>query len=112
MSLKSPLTQPAQATLKPLNETPAVYNIDTEDYFYDLFEDYIGSYQGQPDYYWSWDTWFDEFDYHVSTEWFQNKEDFYFYYEEINNNVPEASAISLVLLGCLTALIVKRRITK
>ena len=112
MSLKSPLTQPAQATLKPLNETPAVYKLDTEDYFYDLFENYIGRHQGQPDYHWSWDTWFDEYDYHVPTKWFKNKEDFYFHNKEIDCTVPEPAAIGMVIIGGLLALAVKHRMIK
>tara|TARA_R100000479_G_C6284592_1_gene164257 strand:+ start:32 stop:334 length:303 start_codon:yes stop_codon:yes gene_type:complete len=78
---------------------------------YDIFADYFGTDQSEPDSDWCWYTWYFEYDYDVFTTWFEIEEVFEFFDEEVDcPNIPEPSGISLVLLGCIITLMIKRRI--
>ena len=98
MGLKNPYKH---QTDKPKKEKPAQY---------DLFKDYYRGNKGKPDSHWDWDTWYSINDYYVFTEGKQGKEVFEFFNEEVDCNVPEPYAITMVLLGCCLVLGLRKRL--
>ncbi len=97
MSLKNPYKHQD----KPKKEKPAQY---------DLFKDYYRSNKGKPDSHWDWDSWYSVNDYYVFTKGKQDKEIFKFFNEEVDCNVPEPYAVTMVLLGCCLTLGLRKRL--
>ena len=87
-----------------------------QEVLYDLFEDYFGSYQGQPSDYWDWYTWYTEYDFNDTSTWFTYEEVFEFFNEEVEHEcdpiVPEPYSISLLLMGCCIVLGLKRKLSR